>query len=100
MCTSPGEVWPRRSWSRRGAYLLTVLPATSRVDLARLGHALGLDPGEVKLAAADEIERIFHDCEPGTIPPFGRLYELRTVADVSLQAREYSSSGPTPATWE
>ena len=69
----------------RGAYLLTVLPATSRVDLARLGHALGLDPGEVKLAAADEIERIFHDCEPGTIPPFGRLYELRTVADVSLQ---------------
>ena len=69
----------------RGAYLLTVLPATSRIDLARLGHALGLDPGEVKLATADEIERIFHDCEPGTIPPFGRLYELRTVADVSLQ---------------
>ena len=68
-------------------------------DLARLGHALGLDPGEVKLAAAEEIERIFHACEPGTIPPFGRLYELRTVADVSLQGREYSSSGPTPATW-
>jgi len=69
----------------RGAYLLAILPATSRVDLARLGQALGLDPGEVKLADAAEIERIFHDCEPGTIPPFGRLYKLRTVADVSLQ---------------
>ena len=70
----------------RGAYLLTILPATSRIDLARLGQALGLDPGEVKLASAAEIERIFLDCEPGTIPPFGRLYELRTVADVSLQS--------------
>jgi Ala-tRNA(Pro) deacylase len=69
----------------QGAYLLTVLPATSCVDLARLGHALGLDPGEVKLASPAEIEQIFHDCEPGTIPPFGRLYELRTVVDVSLQ---------------
>src|SRR5271166_6146898 len=68
-----------------GAYLLAILPATSLIDLARLGHALGLDPGEVKLAAADEIGRIFRDCEAGTIPPFGRLYELRTVADVSLQ---------------
>ena len=69
----------------RGGYLLAVLPATSRVDLYRLGHALGLDPGEAALATANEIERIFYDCEPGTIPPFGRLYELRTVADVSLQ---------------
>ncbi len=69
----------------RGAYLLTVLPATSQVDLARLGRCLGLDTGEVKLATADEIESIFHDCEPGTIPQFGRLYGLRTVADVSLQ---------------
>jgi Ala-tRNA(Pro) deacylase len=69
----------------RGTFLLAVLPATFAIDLARLGHALGLDPGEIRLATADEIERIFHDCEPGTIPPFGRLYELRTVADVRLQ---------------
>ena len=47
-----------------GVYLLAVLPATSHVDLARLGRALGLDPADVELAAADEIERVFHDCEP------------------------------------
>jgi Ala-tRNA(Pro) deacylase len=69
----------------RDAYLLVVLPATARVDLSRLGQALGLDPGEVKLATAEEIERIFHDCEPGTIPPFGRLYGLGTVVDASLE---------------
>ena len=69
----------------RGAYVLAVLPATLAIDLDRLGRALGLEPDEVKLATADEIERIFQDCEPGTIPPFGRLYELGTVADVSLQ---------------
>jgi Ala-tRNA(Pro) deacylase len=68
----------------RGAYVLTVLPATSRVDLDRLGDSLALDPGEVQLATGEEIERIFHDCEPGTIPPFGRLYQLRTVVDLSL----------------
>jgi Ala-tRNA(Pro) deacylase len=68
----------------RGAYVLTVLPATSRVDLDRLGDSLALDPSEVQLATGEEIERIFHDCEPGTIPPFGRLYQLRTVVDLSL----------------
>lgn len=68
----------------QGTYLLTVLPATSRVDLARLGDSLALDPGGVQLATAEEIERIFHDCEPGTISPFGRLYQLRTVVDLSL----------------
>ena len=84
VCTSPGECGQDGPGQDAGGFPLTVLPATSRVDLARLGHALGLDPGEVQLATADEIERIFHDCEPGTIPPFGRLYGLRTVADVSL----------------
>jgi Ala-tRNA(Pro) deacylase len=66
-------------------YLLAVLPATLAIDLARLGQALEPDSGAVELATADEIQGIFQDCEPGTIPPFGRLYELRTVADVSLQ---------------
>ena len=73
--------------ARQGARCLRAgrLAGNIAIDLARLGQALGADPGAVKLATADEIEGIFHDCEPGTIPPFGRLYELRTVADVSLQ---------------
>ncbi len=69
----------------RGAYVLTILPATSRVDLALLRKLWDTIFGDVRLATAEEIEQIFHDCEPGTIPPFGRLYTLETVIDVSLQ---------------
>ena len=70
----------------RGAFLLTILPATSEIEPDRLGRALGLNADEIRLATADEIERVFHDCEPGAIPPFGRLYGLPTVVDSSLQS--------------
>jgi Ala-tRNA(Pro) deacylase len=66
------------------APMLAVLPATSRIDLDRFTVALGLEPGSVRLATSDEIDGIFQDCEPGTIPAFGRLYGIRTVVDKSL----------------
>jgi Ala-tRNA(Pro) deacylase len=69
----------------QGVYLLAVLPATKAINLERFSHILGLGADDVKLATAGELERIFRDCEPGTIPQFGRLYGLRTVADVSLE---------------
>jgi Ala-tRNA(Pro) deacylase len=65
-------------------FVLAVLPATTRVDLARLGAALAVDPAQVRLATDQEILAIFRDCEPGTIPPFGRLYGLRSVVDAGL----------------
>ena len=65
-------------------FVLAVLPATSRIDLSRLAAALHVDPEQVRLAADGEIATIFHDCEPGTIPPFGRLYGLKTVIDLGL----------------
>lgn len=65
-----------------GSYVLAVLPATSRIDLARLSQVL--DGVPVGLATEDEIGPIFGDCERGALPPFGRLYGLRTVVDASL----------------
>lgn len=65
-----------------GGYLLAILPATHRVDLPRLRETLGLSA--VSLATEDEVARIFHDCERGALPPFGRLYGLTTVMDPSL----------------
>jgi len=65
-------------------YVLTVLPATSRVNMTRLSDALGLDPDAVRLATAEEVARLFPNCEPGAIPPFGRLYGLMTVVDAAL----------------
>ena len=65
-------------------YALAVLPATHRIDLPRLAEVLG-NP-DARLATEDEVERIFFDCERGALPPFGRLYGLRTVVDSSLAA--------------
>jgi Ala-tRNA(Pro) deacylase len=67
-----------------GDFVLTVLPATSRINMNRLCDALRLDPGAVRLATAEEIARYFPNCEPGAIPPFGRLYGIATVLDADL----------------
>ncbi len=65
-------------------YVLTVLPATSRINMDRLCDVIGLDPGAVRLATAEQVTRMFPNCEPGAIPPFGRLYGLMTIVDSSL----------------
>jgi Ala-tRNA(Pro) deacylase len=66
----------------RTGFVLAVLPATSRIDLDRLGEVL--NDRELTLATEDELEQIFGDCERGALPPFGRLYGLTTVVDSSL----------------
>ena len=63
-------------------YVLAVLPATHRVDMARLAGVLGIS--ECRIASEAEVEQVFSDCEPGALPPFGRLYGLTTVLDLSL----------------
>jgi Ala-tRNA(Pro) deacylase len=68
---------------RAGAsYVLVVLPATHRIELDRLAALLGVD--EVRIATEPEVMTIFHDCERGALPPFGRLYGLSTIVDASL----------------
>ncbi len=67
-----------------GRFVLAVLPCTSRIDLAALAASLGLPASEARLATTEELLEIFTDCEPGVVPPFGRLYGIRSVFDVSL----------------
>lgn len=66
----------------RARFVLAVLPATSRIDMARLSEVLS-EP-DLELASEDEVMTIFGDCERGALPPFGRLYGLTTVVDASL----------------
>ncbi len=66
------------------SYVLAVLPATARIDLERFSMVLGGAP--VALAGESELEAIFGDCERGALPPFGRIYGLRTIVDASLAA--------------
>jgi len=62
-----------------GAYLMVVLPASCRVDLAAL-KAAGAGR-KFSLASEDEIRRLFPDCEVGAMPPFGNLYGLPVYVD-------------------
>jgi Ala-tRNA(Pro) deacylase len=62
-------------------YLVAILPATHIIDWDLLSRALG---GPVRLATAQEIGKVFPDCEWGVVPPFGALYGLPTIMDESL----------------
>jgi Ala-tRNA(Pro) deacylase len=66
------------------SFVLAVLPSTSWIDLGQLSAAVGSPASLVRLATPDELLEIFADCEPGVVPPFGRLYGLSTVVDSGL----------------
>ncbi len=64
-------------------YLVAILPATARVSIEVLSTALG---GPVQVASAEEVARIFADCEWGVADPFGSRYGLPTYLDSGLTA--------------
>ena len=65
-----------------GRLVMTVVPASYRVDLYRLKKYLGADT--VELASEAEFRGRFPDCETGSMPPFGNLYGMDVFADENL----------------
>jgi len=70
-----------------GRYVMCVLPASRKVDLAKLKGQLGAKAAS--LASEDEIGKLFSDCELGAEPPFGNLYDLTTLMDRSLEKDDH-----------
>ncbi len=64
-------------------FILCILSACSKIDLAALKAQLGAE--SLELATEDDIAGIFTDCELGAEPPFGNLYGLDTVMDRDLE---------------
>jgi|KBSSwiStaDraftv2_1062776.scaffolds.fasta_scaffold03192_15 Ala-tRNA(Pro) deacylase len=62
-------------------YVMAVLPATHKVDLGAVHRQLNRRLG---LATDRELADLFKDCEPGAIPPLGRVYGIETIVDGSL----------------
>ena len=62
-------------------YLLAVLPASHRIQIAELRALLG---DNVDLANEEQIETLFGDCERGAVPAIGAAYGLKVVMDDSL----------------
>ncbi len=67
-------------------HFLAVLPATDRVDIDRLGQALG---GPVQLAQREEIPEFFRDCEWGGVTAFGSLYGLPTLLEAGIDPQTW-----------
>lgn len=67
-------------------FVMTVLPSHWRIDFDRLKAALGAHA--VRLATEDEFKGLFPDCEIGTMPPFGNLYNIPVYVDRSLTEDE------------
>ena len=65
-----------------GSDFMVVLPADEHVD----GHVLQVITGRggVRLEDENELERLFPDCELGTMPPFGFLYHMPMFVDPCL----------------
>ena len=59
-------------------YLMAVIPATHKVDIGALYERFGRVIG---LASEEQIARLFADCEPGAVPPFGQVYGIETILD-------------------
>jgi Ala-tRNA(Pro) deacylase len=70
-----------------GKYLMCVLAACCKIDLAALKTRLGAK--SVTLAEEKEIADLFDDCELGAEPPFGNLYDLQTIMDKALEKDDH-----------
>ena len=63
-------------------FVLCVLPASYKLDMEKVALALGAD--QVYLADETDLAKLFPDSEVGAEPPFGNLYDLPTLVDVTL----------------
>ena len=69
-----------------GIMAMVVLPAPEMIRMNHLKAETGAD--RVELASEEEFKGRFPDCEVGAMPPFGNLYEMRTLVEESLTEDE------------
>jgi Ala-tRNA(Pro) deacylase len=62
-------------------YVMAVLPASERIELSKLNHAL---QRELELASEEELPGLFGDCALGALPPLGKAYNIPTIVEDSL----------------
>jgi Ala-tRNA(Pro) deacylase len=79
----PGRDWAKVViFSVDGEPIQAVLSAPMTVNPDRLLELAG--GSEIRLAQEEEMRRLFPECEPGAMPPFGPLYGQAVFVDVAL----------------
>jgi Ala-tRNA(Pro) deacylase len=69
-----------------GKIWIAVVPATERVDLARLQKCLGAK--KARLASEAEFSPLFSDCDLGAMPIFGSLYGVPVLVSHEVTENE------------
>lgn len=62
-------------------FKLALLPASRHIQFDQLRRLLG---DHVDIASEEQVETLFLDCEPGSVPALGAAYGLDVVVDNSL----------------
>lgn len=70
-----------------GKDCMAVLPASKKLDLAKLRGILGAR--DLRMATETEFKSLFPDCQTGTMPPFGELYGIPCWMDSSLSMNPF-----------
>ena len=65
----------------RDGFMVALLPASHHIQFDELRRMLGDD---VNMASEEQIETLFLDCQPGSVPAIGAAYGLNVVVDDSL----------------
>jgi len=68
-------------------YGFAVLPADTLINMETLGRCLN-DP-DIRLISEREMLELFPECEVGAMPPFGNLFNLPVVVDLSIAEQEF-----------
>jgi Ala-tRNA(Pro) deacylase len=61
--------------------LLAVLPSSYHINLEKLAAVVG---AQVELVEEQECYKLFPDCQPGAVPPFGEIYGLPVYMEIAL----------------
>jgi Ala-tRNA(Pro) deacylase len=67
--------------------VMAVLPASCCVDWLKMSTVLGTQ--DVSLEKEVEFAALFPDCEPGAMPPFGKLYKVPCYVDKNLKNADW-----------
>lgn len=87
MAHVPGREMVKAVIVKAGAdYVMTVLPATHRIDVENLSQVLN---SPIRLATEGEMQEILGDITVGAEPPIGSLFGLPTYVDKSVTRDDY-----------
>jgi Ala-tRNA(Pro) deacylase len=65
-------------------FMVALLPASRHIQFDKLRQLVG---DEVNIAGEEQVETLFVDCEPGSVPAFGAAYGLDVIVDDSLKGQ-------------